>query len=66
MKLWGFSETLVLLVHGEQEMFQSKDELLWFNFSHQPSTTQLLAFTPPQWEEGENWKGKSEKTCGLR
>jgi len=37
----------------------------WFNPSWQLSTTQLLAhYTPVGW--GENQKGKSKKTHGLR
>ena len=39
--------------------------LLWFNPGKQLSPTELLAHSPTVgW--GENWKGKSEKTHGLR
>ena len=38
----------------------------WFNPRRQLSTTQPLAHSSPRWDGGENQKGKSEKTCGLR
>ena len=34
--------------------------------SQQLSTTQPLAHFPSGWDGGENWKGQSEKTHGLR
>lgn len=39
--------------------------LSWFNPEGQPSTTQPLDCSP-RWDEGENRKGKMEKTRGLR
>lgn len=39
--------------------------LLWFNPS-QPSPTKLLTQVPQHRGRGENFKGESEKTHGLR
>jgi len=37
----------------------------WFKASQQQSSTRPLAHCP-QWDGGENQKGKSEKSCELR
>lgn len=43
------------------------NHLLWFNPSRQLSTTELLTHYPSRAEDGgENWKGKSARTRGLR
>lgn len=46
-----------------QELGATLRTLLWCDPSQQLSPTQLLAQPPLV---GENQKGKSEKTCGLR
>jgi len=38
---------------------------LWADPSNSSAPRSHL-LSPPQWEGGENWMGKSEKTCGMR
>jgi len=50
--------------HCPEETGSGKGTIL-VNTSRQLSPIQMLPYSS-QWDGGENWKGKSEKTCGLR
>lgn len=57
-----FSQFFLLLWHFPNFLLSA---LSWFNPSRQLSPTQPLAHFP-QWDRGENQRGKSKKTRGLR
>jgi len=58
-----FCKSVTVLDSQTHHIYVYTRGLLCFNFGGQLSPMQLLS---PWWNEGENRKGKSEKTCRLR